>query len=373
MLSVCLTGGPCAGKSTVLQYLKTELETRGYTVLAMPEAATSLIRCGAVPNGNVPRSVFQNAVFLRYKNDYQICDTLCRALDNKKTVVLYDRGPADQSAYIGLTAFETMIGEAGMTRAEIFARYDAVFFLVTAAKGKAYAYERCTKTNGGDTVRFETPEEAAVLDTATLWGWIGHPHLRVFEPTDDFTEKCRAVLSETLSLLEEHPKEIERKYVVTLPENGFPPDIVHSDGDEITQTLLVRRDPEIQRRVRRRGSERYGYTCYYTEKSRVTDGARFEDERIISEEEYRSLLREADPAHETTYKTRVCFVYAGRFFELDIYPFDARHAILEIELNALDEIVSLPDFFPSIRDVTGDARYKNTTLAQTRRFPDDEA
>ena len=44
---ICLTGGPCAGKTTALASLSNELQTRGYFVLQVPEAATMLMKGGA--------------------------------------------------------------------------------------------------------------------------------------------------------------------------------------------------------------------------------------------------------------------------------------------------------------------------------------
>jgi putative protein kinase ArgK-like GTPase of G3E family len=44
---ICLTGGPCAGKTTALQTLTQVLTSRGYRVLTVPEAATMLMKGGA--------------------------------------------------------------------------------------------------------------------------------------------------------------------------------------------------------------------------------------------------------------------------------------------------------------------------------------
>lgn len=44
---ICLTGGPCAGKTTALSTLTQVLTQRGYRVLQVPEAATMLMKGGA--------------------------------------------------------------------------------------------------------------------------------------------------------------------------------------------------------------------------------------------------------------------------------------------------------------------------------------
>ena len=44
---MCLTGGPCAGKTTALATLTDQLTTKGFKVLIVPEAATMMMKGGA--------------------------------------------------------------------------------------------------------------------------------------------------------------------------------------------------------------------------------------------------------------------------------------------------------------------------------------
>ena len=45
---ICVTGGPCAGKTTALATLQLHLKQIGYRVLVVPEAATILMIGGAL-------------------------------------------------------------------------------------------------------------------------------------------------------------------------------------------------------------------------------------------------------------------------------------------------------------------------------------
>jgi len=45
---VCLTGGPCAGKTTAMATLSNILTQRGYRVLVVPEAATMMMKGGCM-------------------------------------------------------------------------------------------------------------------------------------------------------------------------------------------------------------------------------------------------------------------------------------------------------------------------------------
>ena len=57
---ICLTGGPCAGKTTALATLSLHLKQIGYRVLLVPEAATILMSGGALIQ--TPNMTFSNGV-----------------------------------------------------------------------------------------------------------------------------------------------------------------------------------------------------------------------------------------------------------------------------------------------------------------------
>ena len=47
IVRICLTGGPCAGKTTAIASIKQDLTQLGMKVLVVPEAATALMNGGA--------------------------------------------------------------------------------------------------------------------------------------------------------------------------------------------------------------------------------------------------------------------------------------------------------------------------------------
>lgn len=47
IVRICLTGGPCAGKTTAIADIKQDLIQLGMKVLVVPEAATILMKGGA--------------------------------------------------------------------------------------------------------------------------------------------------------------------------------------------------------------------------------------------------------------------------------------------------------------------------------------
>lgn len=100
---ICLTGGPCAGKTTAMTHLTNVLSQFGYRVFCVPEAATLFQKGGAMIN--MAEFTFDMQV------KFQIClmemqtnleDTFMELAKNegKKSVILCDRGLMDGSAYV---------------------------------------------------------------------------------------------------------------------------------------------------------------------------------------------------------------------------------------------------------------------------------
>lgn len=159
--------------------------------------------------------------------------------------------------------------------------------------------------------------------------------------------------------------EIERKFLIAYPEKS---EIMPVKSYEILQTYLKRGADGSQRRVRRIVSEgKTGYT--YTEKVFLTAVTREERERVITEEEYITLLKEARKDCVPIDKTRWCVEYKGQLFEIDMYPFSDKLAVMELELENENQQIIFPEGIDIIKEVTEDSRYANAALANAGGFP----
>ncbi len=154
--------------------------------------------------------------------------------------------------------------------------------------------------------------------------------------------------------------EIERKYLIAMPDPTFLE--ANASPSEIEQTYLTPPDPNVTARVRKRGREG-DWTYTHTQKIRLSDLRRIEDEREIDAEEYRQLLLQADPRKRVIRKTRWVLPWRGQSFEIDVYPFWTDRAIMEIEMEDEGQAVELPPQIRILREVTADLRYTNASLA----------
>ena len=156
--------------------------------------------------------------------------------------------------------------------------------------------------------------------------------------------------------------EIERKFLIEYPDENWLAHQLGSRCAQLSQTYLVS-ETGLSHRVR--SWTEGGVTRWFeTSKRAVTDITREETEREITEEEYRALLRKADPERQAVEKTRWCIPYKGHILEIDLYPFWHQQAVLECELQAEDEAFSFPTELRVLREVTSDPRYLNSSLAR---------
>ena len=159
---------------------------------------------------------------------------------------------------------------------------------------------------------------------------------------------------------EPKPLEIERKFLIKYPDIGALSCDPFCKKVEIEQTYI--RYGSGGARIRRRGADG-DYIYVLTQKRDISDTVREEREERITKEEYERLLQFADPERKTIKKDRYCLVYKKKYFEIDVYPFWSDRAIMEIELSDDTEQFEIPEMIEVIREVTGEAEYKNYALA----------
>lgn len=359
---IVITGGPCAGKSTALSWIQEEFTKRGYNVIFVPESATEVILAGV--NRNNLKSVldFQMVILKnQIEKEKMFEQAALKFKNNNKVLIVCDRGTIDSKAYMSDYDFKQMLKIMGLNEIELRDSYDAVFHLVTAAKGATEFY-----TNSNNSARTESVKEAIIADNNTLKAYTGHPHLRVIDNSTNFENKMKRLIAEILAVLgEPEPHEIERKFLIEYPNLKKLNDCI-VEKVEIIQTYLNSVNGE-EVRIRQRGdSVNFIYTK--TIKKKVSDLKRVEIEQRISKDEYLSLLLNANTKLNQIRKTRYCLVYNNQYLELDIYPFSNEKAILEVELNNEKQEVDLPNFIKVIKEVTNDDNYKNVNLARVLKF-----
>ena len=357
IVKIVITGGPCAGKSTAMSKIQGAFSQMGYTVLFVPETATELITGGVAPWTCGTNAEYQLCQMQLQMEKERIFLQAARTMPAEKVLIVCDRGTLDNKAYMSETDFSEVLARLDTDEITLRDGYDAVFHLVTAAKG---AEEFYTKANNA--ARTESPAEAAALDDRLISAWTGHPHLRVIDNATDFEDKMRRLIGEIYSFLgEPEPYEIERKFLIEYPDIAALEANPACRRVEIIQTYLNSREGD-EVRVRQRGADG-SYVYFKTVKRRVSELRRVEIEHRLSADEYLTLLMDADTTKRQIRKTRYCLTYKNQYFEIDVYPFWKDRAIVEIELSDENTPIIFPEGIRVIREVTDDPDYKNASLA----------
>lgn len=356
ILKVVITGGPCAGKSSALEYLIKYYQDKNIKVFYINEVATKLINQGIAPWTCKTSLEFQKIrMKLQLKKELEIDKQIINCND-EKILVIYDRGLMDSKAYTYGNEFNEVLKELHLNIIEARDRYDAVFHLLSVSKDKEEFY---TLTN--NSARIETVEEAKVLDDKIISSWIGHPHFRIIKSYDLFIDKINQLISEVDNLLDNNSLEIERKYLIKYPNINFLENYQFCNKVDISQYYLTLPNNEMIR-VRKRGINN-NYIYIKTVKKNINNIKRIETETIITKDQYEYLIK---TAREKTFidKSRYCLLYKNQYFEIDVFPFWDDKAFMEIELSDENQEIEFPEFIDIIEEVTYDKEYTNHSLSK---------
>ena len=193
---IVLTGGPGGGKTTAADLFRREI---GESVVIVPESAT-LLFSGGFPRSSHPlaAAAAQQAIFQvqRYLEDIQ-------SVLYPERILLCDRGTIDGAAY-GPDTPEAFFSALGTSLEAELARYDGVIFFESAAVGGM-------TIEGGNPVRNETLEQAAVLDGRLRELWMHHPRFVLVRHHPSFFQKITLGLAALEDMVKRHGGALHRE------------------------------------------------------------------------------------------------------------------------------------------------------------------
>lgn len=184
-LLVVLTGGPGAGKTAILEFVRRSLCSR---IAVLPEAASILFGGGFWRHRSGPgRKAAQRAIFhIQCEQERMVRE------EQEVPFALCDRGTLDGLAYWP-DEENAFWRELQTTREAEFSRYHAVIHLRTPSAERGYNHQNPLRT--------EDAELAHVIDERILRIWGDHPNRYIIDSTDDFMRKVSAAIGLLQSLL----------------------------------------------------------------------------------------------------------------------------------------------------------------------------
>ena len=213
---IVLTGGPCAGKTQILEYLREELPKKGYYVIVVSETASEYIRGNMLPKSDIEHVLMFQDIMLHTQlvkeNSVEKYANLIK--ENQEVIILYDRAIMDNRAYLSQEDFDNFLEKYNLDEMKILDRYDLVIDLISTATLKKDSYEL------NDT-RSESIDEAKTRDELTSLAWLLHKNLKVIKPTNTLDEKKNVVLNHICDWLNYNQKSDDIEIEIDENESNF--------------------------------------------------------------------------------------------------------------------------------------------------------
>ena len=272
---IVLTGGPCAGKSTIFDELEKDLVSKGYYVITVTETATELINSKILPKPSDREHtiMFQDIVLQQQYTKEKVAEIFAKKMaENNKVVILYDRAVIDNRAYLeSKEDFDYILKKHNLDEFEILNKYDLVIDLISTATSQPENY----KLNG---VRYETVEEAAELDKRTSIAWIHHPNIKIIKPTETIEEKKDTVIKIVEDYLNE--QDYSDKSITVLDEQID----IEEYNDNNSKTVYISNIYLDNDLVLTR--KQYYDSCVYT----ISQLSKMNRQKIINQKEFVNLI-----------------------------------------------------------------------------------
>ena len=356
---IVITGGPCAGKTTAMSWVQNAFTRMGYKVLFIPETATELISGGVAPWTCGTNEQYQEVQVALQLRKEQLFIQAAKTMPERKILIVCDRGIFDNKAYCTDEEFDRVLAVNGIDGNDAMNSYGAVFHLVTAANGAEKYY-----SSENNAARYETIEEAVVLDDRLYHCWEAHPHIVRVDNRTGFTMKMKFLIREIAMFLGEgEPYSIKRKFLADFVDPKIIAAIPGVKKTEILQTYLHSDSPDDEIRLRMLKTDG-NYQYVQIVKHRIEEDAFIERERVINAREYLTLLRYEDLNMYSLYKARFTFNYEGQYTEVDYVADWSDKIMVKVKVNDHHGELVFPEMIKIIKEVTDDPKYKNRNISQ---------
>ena len=195
---IVFTGGPCAGKTTLIEKVTEYLKEKDCEVLILPEAATKIFGIGVRYDMINNIDNFQKIIFDAQKAQEDLVDFILKLNQNsdKKYIIIYDRGVLDNKAY-----FDSHVGFDNLLKNEcseidFLDSYDLVFDIITLADCKPEEYNLSSNE-----ARSEDKDLALKIDRKTSNAWAGHRNINIINTSISIEEELEIIKNKIDELL----------------------------------------------------------------------------------------------------------------------------------------------------------------------------
>ena len=374
LYKICLTGGPCAGKTTALTKLMEKFST-DFIVYCVPEVATMTFSSGVtiIPSEFTPQThkAFTQGICQMQIDIEKYYETIA-SIQKRPVLMIIDRGVADNFAYASTDTKKAILNSTGWnTNYLINERYDLVLHLVTAALGAEEFYG--TGAEGNNVARSEPKDLAIEMDEKIRKQWMGHPNFKIIDNSQTgFKAKMERVVNAVSQLTGVSGKTFAKKLLL---KRSYTNEELSKHGKVITFedtiTYLVNNKKERLDWIVKRVYKNNPYPAYFRVDRTLDENVskRIETHKMLSERNYFDVVSRIDKTTRPLTKKISTFQQSK---DHQVIQFLIEHIKTETgEINVMRVYkdmeeggeIFVPDFLEVEKDVTEDPTYFTQNLA----------
>ena len=373
---ICITGGPCAGKTTAMSRL-IETFSPEFNVYTVPEMATMTFSSGVtiLPENFTPEmhKVFTTSICQMQIHLENYFETIAKT-QRKKTLIITDRGVCDNFVYCSTENKHKILEDEKWSMDYVSnGRYDMVIHMVTAANG---AEEHYTLDN--NSARWESRQQAIENDIKGQKEWMHHHNFVLIDNScKGFEAKIQRVLKSVANI---SGAKTQHKYVkkfllpIDFSFDSIPAEIKCDNFSETRHNLISNRE-DMNHLIMKRTYPNQSFPVFFYIARNIKDSyeQRIETHRIISEKFYQDYLNQVDPNHVTIHK-QVRQFSLKQNKEVNIYQIekitmlDSEYCILKIirDFEPSQEEKAVPHFVRVIEEITENPAYFSSNFSKLK-------
>lgn len=372
LYKVCLTGGPCSGKTTALTTLMEKFSTE-FIVYCIPELATMTFSSGVtiIPEEFTPTThkTFIQAM-MQAQMDLEKYYESIASIQSRPVLLIVDRGTVDNFGYCSAEVQAAILESTGWNMNYLRnERYDLVIHMVTAAFGAEEFY-----TLESNTARYETVEQAISVDSNLRREWLGHPNLHIIDNSEKgFAPKIDRVIRAVSGLVKVPINEFVTKYLLTKQYSieELPANIKFEKfHDQIT--YLVSNDKETKTWIIKRTYNGSPFPIFISVSRKLSKNPshRIEKRKLLTEKVYYDYVGQMDPKTFTINKDIIAFYYAKEhnilYYMIENIDVDGRKLCILRTLHDVENADNayVPEFLDAQKDVTDVQEYHTYMMAK---------
>lgn len=366
IFKICLTGGPCAGKTTALSRI-VETFSPEFIVYTLPEVATMTFSSGVViiPDAftNEAHKKMTQAICQMQISLETYFETIA-SLQNKKVLLVTDRGVCDNFVYCSPENKQSLLATENWSMNYLCnERYDMVLHLVTAANGAEEFYNLVNNS-----ARWESRELAVTMDNKGQKEWMGHPNFVIVDNSKPgFEPKIQRMLNLVSNLIgTKRQHKCIKKYLLAseFSFENIPSEIKYQTFSEISNFLLTNTEKTVNC-IFKRFYENQTVPIYIFTSRMIEEKyeRRIETHKILSEKNYMDYLSQTDPNYGTVAKNVAQFLFKNNR-EINIYQIEQikvagkSFCVLKVIRDCEhEEVDNFPSFLKVLEEITENPKF----------------